>query len=273
MNTCLDSCEGEQCELIFTGASQAAGASTIGSIVFKDKNPKVITWGGARALYRISPEDNSLCQDVNPQNHYRLVLTDRVGLIDFIPYQWAFFAEHVGHEIFFDQEYFNYLGINNRIKRNPLRYNLAVHSPCQYVHKARDIYQNVCFPAPAYGWLDGHWCAVDDDCGSRLCYRGKCFAGKDVEERCSRHEECISKICNENIGRCAMADGTMAEGMRCAEDIDCETGRCDPSSWLPLSRATCQVQLEAGEKCNEDSDCDAGYCGGWGWRKRCWPMD
>lgn len=273
LDACLDSCEGGPCELIFTGGSQGAGPATVASIVYEDYNPKVITWGGARAIYRISPDDNTVCQHVNPQNHFRMVLTDKMGLIDFIPYQWAYFAEHVGHEILYDSDSFNYMGINNRVQRSALRYQIAVHAPCNYERKTRQLFENVCFPAASYGWVDGHWCAVDDDCESRLCYEGNCFAGREVGETCDRDQVCKTKVCNPNLNRCAPEGGKMEDGSQCVVDDDCASGRCDPTSWLPFMRDTCQQQLETGEQCNEDSDCKSGYCGGFLWRRRCWPDD
>lgn len=270
---CINSCEDGQCELVFTGGSQGAGPATVASIVWRDYNPLVIHFGGVKALYRISPIDSSVCTDIDPKRHYRMVGNDPfLQVIDYIPYQWAFFADHIGHEIQFDGESMNYLGINPRFDRNPLRYQLIIHNHIWYTNKMREMYSSMCFPVASRGWTDGHWCDADEDCESELCYRNKCHGGFGVEQRCSRDEECQSKICNENVWRCAPASGYMDIGMRCGEDEDCDSGRCE-RKLNPLVSSTCAVQLGTDQKCYRDEDCLSGVCGGFLFRKRCWPED
>ncbi|CAB9507665.1 expressed unknown protein [Seminavis robusta] len=278
MQLCLNSCKGGTCPLVITGGSQGAGPAVVASIVYRHLDPTVITWGGVRALYRISPIDASVCQDVNPQNHYRFVITDStLRLIDFIPYQWAFFSQQIGHEILFDGNDMNYMGINNPVKRNPLTYSLLVHSPCNYDAKTRQLYENSCFPVPASGWKDGHWCKTDEDCESAFCTDlGFCNAGFDAGERCRRDEQCVSKTCIQSVSECAPYHGKMNEGMHCRDDEDCASGRCEQGlfGWLPLVDSVCAPQLDTGEECNEDSDCKSNVCGGFLlWGRRCWPQD
>lgn len=276
MDTCLNSCEGGLCPLIFTGGSQGAGPATVASIVYRDLEPTVMTFGGVRALYRTSPIDGSICKYVNPQKHYRLVATDPLlRVVDYIPYQWAFFAEHIGHEIWFDGDGFNYLGIDNHIKRNPLIYNIIVHTPWTYESKVLNFFQNTCLADnPSYGWPDGHWCAANEDCESGLCHWGNCHALFGIGERCSHDEECHSRSCNAHVNQCALASGQMPEGMNCRYDADCTTGRCEGIGWIPLMESTCEAQLDIGEECNEDSDCITKICGGTlPWGRRCGPED
>ena len=229
----------------------------------------MITWGGAKAFYRLSPRDNTFCTEINPQNHYRMVLTEpTLGLVDMIPFQWAFSAEHVGHEILFDRNDLNYMGVNPATGRNWARYNLAVHIPANYNLQTRLMYENVCLPAPAHGWIDGHWCAQDEDCESELCYLRTCRAKFDAESICLRDESCQSNVCNRNVWRCAAMSGMMENEMACQVDEDCSSSRCE-SRWIPFTGSTCQEQLETGTRCDRDSDCASGDCSGILFRRRC----
>jgi len=166
----------------------------------------------------------------------------------------------------------NYLGINPRFDRNPLRYQLIIHNHIWYTNTMRSMYSSMCFPVASRGWTDGHWCDADLDCESELCYWNKCSAKFGVEERCSRNEECQSAICNENMGRCATDSGLMDIGMRCGADEDCISGRC-VQTLNPLDKTTCAETLGTDEKCYRDEDCLSGVCGGFLFRRRCWPED
>lgn len=273
LQTCIDSCDGESCEVIFTGGSQGAGPAVVAAVVYQDINPLVITWGGVKVLYRLSPYDETFCEAVKPQNHYRMILTDEtIGLIDLIPHQWAFFADHIGHCILYDDDDLNYLGFNPRIDRSIFRYNIAVHTPLNYNFQTRLMYEDACLPCPAQGWIDGHWCSVDGECESGLCHCKECKALFNAESRCQRDEQCESGVCNMNLERCTAASGLMENDMLCRDDEDCSSGRCVKRR-IPLTGSKCRVQLKTGVKCEEDSDCQSGVCGGFFFRKRCWPED
>ena len=224
-------------------------------------------------MYRLSPNDETFCRAVNPQKHFRMILTDQtVGLIDIVPFQWAFFADHVGHAILYDRENLNYLGINPRIDRSCLRYNALVHSVCNYNRQTRLMYQKVCLPCPAQGWIDGHWCSADEECESGLCFSKRCRELFRAESLCQRDEQCDSGVCNINVWRCTGTSGMMENDMVCREDEDCSSGRCK-SEWFSWIGSRCQAQLKTGLKCSADADCLSGVCGGFLFRKRCWPED
>ena len=258
---CVDSCEGDQCELVLSGGSQGAGvAVSAGIYLFEEYDPMVLSIGVMRAFLPTSPFNrDEVCTHFNKDRHFHFILTDTLlEVYDPVPYMYAFWAKNAGHEILYDEDgNFNYQGIshNYNMRRDPS--SMTVHTRVNYVAKSNRAYENLCLPAPAVGWRDGHWCSEDSNCmTSSYCEDdGYCAPRLELAARCTRGTACHSGSCIE--GQCSLETRPLLRNeAKCEQDDECESGRCDGMRGF----STCHTHQESGENCNEHSDCISGHC-------------
>jgi Lipase (class 3) len=266
IRNCVNSCaDGIPCELVLSGGSQGAAAAVVASIrLFQEIDPIVMSLGVMRTFLPTSPfDDHAPCTHINKERHYHFVLTDSfLKAYDPIPYFFGFWTKTVGHEILYDGEgNFNYQGLAPTYNQWRGPGNFAIHTRWNYVVKSQKAYENACFPYPATGWFDGHWCSEDATCmTTSYCDRsGTCQPKLEDGMECRKDAACLAESCVD--GMCFKSpDKPISKpmGQSCWFHKQCSTGRCTGI----VGFATCQMQLETGSGCNEHNDCQSGHCAG-----------
>ena len=259
---CVESCEGENCELVLSGGSQGASASIVAAIyLLEEYDPYVLSFGPMRTFLPTSPFNNKeVCTHYNEERMFHFVLTDsRIEVYDPVPYLFGFWAKNVGHEILYDGEgNFNYQGLARGyiMKRSPT--SLTLHTRWNYVVKSKRAYANLCLPLPVFGWVNGHWCTDDDNCmTASYCQDGMCAPQLETGSACQTDGTCQSGSCID--GACSLEDASLSmNGARCNRHAECSSGRCK-GFWR---FAHCEEQLESGSSCKRHKDCISGHCAG-----------
>lgn len=130
-------------------------------------------------------------------------------------------------------------------------------------------YPGICYDNSGASAGIGSNCGADSQCRSGVCnrYQGECAGHCCTESDCGPGETCavydITATVPIKVCRAKAANaGTLALGVSCASDADCESELCAPESSNGAGPKRCSVP------CCEPSDCAVLPNGG-----LCWPLD
>ena len=175
---CVASCQGGLCPLIIGGHSSGGSIAVVASIDLRDYNPTVLTFGAPRAIVNLK---SSPCQDATPENHFRFInLLD--GNYDFVPNGIpSFNGKHIGYPLILDglEDWpIAAPGLNDNLSRQPRALTLGgPHDRELYRTRIEALVSRECFPVPAGGWPEGHYCTDDSVCASHYCVKKACKVG------------------------------------------------------------------------------------------------
>lgn len=205
---CVDGCiatTGQRCPLVFSGLSQAGGVGVIASIVFRELNPMVISFG---CMHAIAHHKGYPCNDLHRTRHFRFTTSNDAGEYDGIAnLRYPPNMIHTGHSIYMDESTnypLLYLGVDEDKDRFPLNFDIHFRDEYQIRIDQMLAYPDECYPIPLGKWPVGHVCGYNDECANNNC----------INKRCS-----ISRL---------------SRGQTCKEDADCASGRCRRGRWYAL---------------------------------------